>query len=989
MRLKKRVGTQIILSLGFMFLLTLLLGITTFVQTNRLSQQTDSLYNHPFQVRMAIDGVNKDILMMQLGMSELLLAPTKQESQAILQRMRVADVDIENRFATVKSQYLGPTDDVDKAYLSYVNWNVLHDEAIRLILAGKIDEVKLMLLPSGSEGKNRANMLADIKEIDDYAKTKAEEFHQSSIVLSSNLNLQLIYILLFILVSTTIIGYFLFVYVRNPLKSINDAVLKFQQGDMDARSDYTRINEFGTLSASINLLADNVQNNVLLSQKSARLAETMLREEDMQKFFAATLQALIDNTGAQMGAVYLLNDDMDTYELYESIGTTTDVNPSFSAISPEGEFSAAIRSKQLQLITQLPDGTRFIFQTVNGHFVPKEIITIPISVNSNVNAVISLASIKNFNPHSIDLLNSNLVVISARIEGILSYRKIKEFKEALEQQNAELESQKHELLTQSSELAQQNSELETQKNQLVEASRLKTNFLSNMSHELRTPLNSVIALSGVLSRRLESQIPSEEFSFIEVIERNGKNLLLLINDILDISRIESGHEEIEISHFNMNALVEEIITIIKPQADQNNISIIHETNGLDLYLRSDLDKCHHVLQNLIGNAVKFTEHGNVNICATTNKDQIEVKVSDTGIGISADHLPYIFDEFRQADGSTSRRFGGSGLGLAIAKKYANILGGTITVKSTMNEGSEFTLILPLTYDALNRIPDNDNSFVMNTPLKQGAIHTIQESKLKTVLIVEDNESAIIQIKSLVEEIGVRVLVAHNALEAFNIIDNIIPDAMILDLMMPEIDGFSVLQTMRDAEATALVPVLILTAKHITKDDLKNLKRNNIHQLIQKGDVDRLKLQQAVTSMIYPEKTGTIEPQRTLQDIPGKPLVLVVEDNPDNMITVRAMLAGNYTVLEAVDGNEGIEMARLHIPHLILMDIALPGINGIEAFQRIRSIPTLSHIPVIALTASAMEKDREAILSHGFDAYIAKPIIAKEFFKVINEVLYGK
>jgi len=213
--------------------------------------------------------------------------------------------------------------------------------------------------------------------------------------------------------------------------------------------------------------------------------------------------------------------------------------------------------------------------------------------------------------------------------------------------------------------------------------------------------------------------------------------------------------------------------------------------------------------------------------------------------------------------------------------------------------------------------------------------------------------------------------------------------MILDLMMPEIDGFSVLEILRNAEATAHVPVLILTAKHITKEELKFLKRNNVHQFIQKGDVKRLELQQAVINMF---QSATIKQETIVKKTEkgsGKPTILVVEDNPDNMTTVRALLDDKYGVLEAVNANDGIELTNEYLPNLILMDIALPDINGIETFLKIRKNPKTQHIPVIALTASVMKEDREAILSYGFDAFIGKPIIESEFFQEINEVLYGK
>ena len=510
-----------------------------------------------------------------------------------------------------------------------------------------------------------------------------------------------------------------------------------------------------------------------------------------------------------------------------------------------------------------------------------------------------------------------------------------------------------------------------------------------MSHELRTPLNSVIALSGVLNRRLANQIPEEEYSYIEVIERNGKLLLELINDVLDISRIESGHEEIEITKFNANNLIAEVVSMIHPQAKQKNIELLHTAGSSDLFITSDAGKCRHILQNLIGNAVKFTEKGKVEVVALQHDNNVTIGVTDTGIGISENHLPHIFDEFRQVDSSTSRRFGGTGLGLAIAKKYANLLGGTISVKSAPGKGSEFTLTLPLRYTAENRITEAETTTGFKNAIKQTLHKPVSGSSVKTILLVEDSEPAIIQIKDFLEESGYQILVAHDSGETLGIIAQTIPDAIILDLMMPGIDGFEVLKTLREAEQTTHIPVLILTAKHITNEELKFLKQNKIHQLIRKGDVGRDELLNAVATMVFPETVETVKPQMELQTIEGKPVVLVVEDNSDNMLAVKALLADNYTVIEAVDGKAGVKMARKHKPNLILMDIELPGVNGIEAFKTIRKDARLQHIPVIALTASAMTSDRETILAYGFDAYIAKPIDETIFLIIINETLYGK
>ena len=398
------------------------------------------------------------------------------------------------------------------------------------------------------------------------------------------------------------------------------------------------------------------------------------------------------------------------------------------------------------------------------------------------------------------------------------------------------------------------------------------------------------------------------------------------------------------------------------------------------------------MQNIISNAVKFTESGKVEIGAKQVEGKIEISITDTGIGISEENIQHIFDEFRQADSSTSRRFGGTGLGLTIAKKYTQLLGGTIRVKSTVGVGSQFIISMPINYEANSSITEVAE-VVKVFPKKQNVTISNTEASTKTLLIVEDSYPAIVQMKDVFSEFGFKILTAKNGEEGLQIIAETIPDAIILDLMMPKVDGFQVLKTLRDAERTAHIPVLILTAKHISKEELKFLTKNNIHQLVQKGDVKREELLNAVSSMIFKSNTTQVVEIQKQNDVKPltknkKPVVLVVEDNPDNMITVRAMLAENYEILEAVNGFDGIELAQKHKPDLVLMDIALPDIDGIHTFIEIKKDPNLQYLPVIALTASAMHSDREAILAHGFNAYITKPIDDKLFYKTLNEVLYG-
>ena len=984
-----KIESQLKIGFALLLFIVVVLGVVSFQHANKLYEQTDTMYQHPLKVRRAIGQIENDILKMRIGQRDLMLAKTEKEKQDAILFMNISAAHAISQFDILSKQYLGPHSDIDEAYNAFISWDKIREENAKLALSGDIEQVKKNLLPTGEVGIYREKMMAQIKEIDDFSVKKTETLYVNSKQLKDSLNRQLIFLVLTIFLLSSFIFYFLFSRINKPLVEMNNVISKFRNGDLTSRVNYASKNEFGVLSEALNSLAESIQQNIELKEKEATLAGLMLSEDESKKFFHVTLNALAAYTDSQMAASYLLNDDNKTFDYFESIGLNEIAKQSFSADSFEGEFGLALSTQKIQHIKNISDETRLVFQSVIGQYIPSEILTIPILSGNRVIAMISLASVKKYKEQSILLIEKILATLSARIEGIMTYRKIIEFSEKLEQQNHELEAQKTELTSQSAELMEQNTELEMQKNQLDEASRLKTVFLSNMSHELRTPLNSVIALTSVLNRRLTNKIGEEEYSYLEVIERNAKHLLTLINDILDISRIESGREEIEITTFNPNSLIADVVCMIEPQATLKNIHLIHLESDSNLSITSDYDKCKHILQNIISNAVKFTETGKVEVMIHKNEQNLAITIIDTGIGISDEHINHIFDEFRQADGSTSRRFGGTGLGLAIAKKYAHVLGGTISVKSRIGKGSEFKFSLPFEYKPENKIVEDEILQQMKYPIKQSPQLATEGIISKTILLVEDSEPAIIQIRDILEESGYNILVAHDGKEALWILSQTIPDAMILDLMMPGVDGFQVLKSLRELEQTAHIPVLVLTAKHISKQELKLLKQNNIHELIQKGDVKRNELLKAVSAMVLPQTQEIIKPKQKLQTIEGKPVVLVVEDNPDNMLTVKALLGDDYTVVEAVDGNEGVAKAIEHKPHLILMDIALPAMDGIDAFKQIRNHVKLQKIPVIALTASAMTQDREIVLSHGFEAYIAKPIDDIIFFKTINEILYGK
>jgi signal transduction histidine kinase/DNA-binding response OmpR family regulator/HAMP domain-containing protein len=986
MKLKDlKVGTKQHLGLGAIMLLVVVLSILARLQTNTLWLNTKDIYDHPLQVRRALDMLTLDLFAMHQDMNEVVRVESDQERISLLQSIDIHEVGAARQFEILHGRYLGPQSDIDEAEQAFIQWKSVREETRRLLREGKAAEAAKRTRSTGAESIQLEKIMNEIGHVSVFAKKRGDAFYAAAEATNNDIKSHWAIFVFIILLLSLIVVWFLLKGIKDPLAALTTAAEAFRQGKLESRCVYAAADEFGALSTLFNTMAATIQTEMNVNKNAIHLSDAMLREDEAHAFCRELLKGLIEHTGSQIGAVYLLNETQTLFEHFESIGLGAGGRAAFSATAREGELGAALTTRQIQHITDIPADSRFTFAAVSGVFQPRAILTIPVPSDYTVSAVISLASVRAYDTASVRLVNTIWSTLIARVNGVLAFQKVKAFAATLAEQNRELDAQRRELVMQAAEVAEQNTELEMQKRQLDEANRLKSSFLANMSHELRTPLNSVIALSGVLSRRLATTIPAEERNYLEIIERNGKGLLTLINDILDLSRIEAGREGVNVSRCAVRELVDELVDMIEPQALEQKIALLNQMPADLPLITTDPEKLKHILQNLIGNAVKFTAQGRVTVTAAVQGPEMVIAVMDTGIGIGADQIPHIFDEFRQADETTSRKYGGTGLGLAIAKKYAQLLEGSITVESTPGKGSTFTLRLPLALGVPEGVQAHQTKRFSSKRVPR--LTSVPFGQGQVIQVVEDNESAIIQLTDILSSQGYRVQVAHNGQEALRQIAQTQPDAMILDLMMPEVDGFTVLKTIRAMESTSQLPVLILTAKLVTQEELKFLKGNHIHQLIQKGDINKDGLLAEVARMVAPPQAPALPQSRRRRPVgPGKPVVLIVEDNPDNLSTARALLAGDYELIEAMDGETAVKLAKMHRPDIILSDIALPVMDGIAVLAAIREDEGLCSTPVIAVTASAMKGDRETILAHGFDGYISKPIDAELMIKALREVL---
>ena len=1086
------------------------------------------------------------------------------------------------------------------------------------------------------------------------SKQDTKELNQPIQSLLKNLGLLLLISSLFVI----IIVYWLINRISKPIVDISAATKKIKAGDYTVRTYVNSQDELASLSESINEMTASIDSRDLTQKAVSDISDVMIGQSSMQDFGSELLKKLMDITGANMSTFYILNELSSEYEHFVSVGAKEESLQPFNSDNPEGEFGNVLSQKSIYYLRNIPKNTIFKYKTTAGEATPQEMITLPIIVDSSVVAIISLINIHKFNKECYDILKQSWVAINASYSSLMSNERTTILAEQLSNNNQKLEAQTEELQDQaeemqdqaaelqhtSEELQEQNLELSLQRKQVEAANSLKSEFLSNMSHELRTPLNSIMALSRVLIMQVKDKLTEEENNYLEIVERNGKRLLSLINDILDLSKIEAGKMEIIPVSMSVGSLLFTIKENMQATSMQKGVAITLNLPDDLPKVETDETRLYQVFTNIISNAVKFTEKGSVDIAVKYDNENVIVTIKDTGIGIPKDVLPYIFDEFRQADGSSSRQFEGTGLGLAIGNKMIKILGGKIEAASKLGEGSVFTVTLPINWyegkidddeinyidnstntvddlilvvdddpkvskniceylneagyititassgkealdlaerflpvaitldiimpemdgwEVLQKLKDNqktkdipviiisvsndrdtgvalgavgyinkpvskniliseiyklnkapdtvmivdDNNFELNqmsSIIKSEKIDTIlastggqclsmledeipdilvldlmmpgmdgfdvldkirkkketndlpviivtakdltvedrsrlsgqissvvaksdttqsdlykevkriiddlnqpiktiiskNDSSKKRILIVEDNPDAIIQVKAVLENKNYLVDVAEGGQQALDYIKFTIPDGIIMDLMMPEIDGFDVLEKLRSSETSKNVPVLILTAKDLTKKDLKRLSSNNIQQLIYKGDIDIEGLLLKVKLMLSTsnESSDLVEenkkPKTSLSKVPnsdrkdGKPTILVIEDNPDNMVTLKAILAGRFSISEAINGEKGLGIAKSQLPDLILLDMSLPAMDGEEVVKILKNDDSTKNIPVIAVTAQAMIGDKEKFISFGCESYVSKPIDPETLLLEIGRLLSG-
>ena len=500
------------------------------------------------------------------------------------------------------------------------------------------------------------------------------------------------------------------------------------------------------------------------------------------------------------------------------------------------------------------------------------------------------------------------------------------------------------------ELEAANRELQIANVKIREADRLKSEFLANMSHELRTPMNAIIGFTRLVRRKAADLLPARQLENLEKVEISANQLLALINDILDLSKIEAGKMSVNIMPFEFIPLVDTCFSTVEPMIKAGKVRLIKEMPEDLPEMLSDQDKLKQIIINLLSNALKFTEKGEVKLSAAVEDASLKIAVSDTGVGIPADALEYIFDEFRQVDGSSTREHGGTGLGLSITKKLTHILGGTIEASSVEGEGSAFTVILPLTRQDEESHPEAPD-------LEEEQYPPDRAKAKKTLLAIDDDPNSLLLLRQNLEDEGYYVVGALSADEGIRKAMDIQPFAITLDILIPQKDGWEVLSHLKMDPATRHIPTIVLSI------------------------IDNKELEFSLGAFDYMVKPFDKEAiMAALQRIPGihAKRVLVVDDEPAAVdLLTQILQEEGYQVKGTYSGEEALRVLEAAPQDIILLDLLMPEMDGFEVIQRVKAHPRWRDIPIIVVTAKDLTDSDWGFLHRSVDRIIQKSGLAGE------------
>jgi CheY-like chemotaxis protein/signal transduction histidine kinase/HAMP domain-containing protein len=811
------------------------------------------------------------------------------------------------------------------------------------------------------------------------------------------------------------------------VRAIADVATAVTKGDLTNTITVDAKGELDELKRNLNQMIGNLRDTTdkntqqdWLKTNLAKFSRMMQGQKDLESVSRLIMSELTPLMSAHYGAFYTMEQQEGAdavLKLVASYAYKARKNVSNRFQLGESLVGQSALEKKPILLTGVPDDYIHIASGL-GEAPPRNIIVLPTLFEGQVKAVIELGSFDQFSTtHQafLDQLSESIGIVlntiqaSSLTEDLLKQSQslateLQSRQQELTQTNQELEVKARELADQNEEVERKNREveqarqaLEGKAQQLALTSKYKSEFLANMSHELRTPLNSLLILADQLGSNNEGNLSPKQVQFARTIHGSGRDLLTLINDILDLSKIESGTVTVDVIDIPFEDLQASMERTFRPVAEQKALSFQVDLDGtLPTSLQTDSQRLEQILKNLLSNAFKFTERGHVKfrVAPATNgwsddngslnraRSVLAFSVSDTGIGISAEKHAAIFEAFQQADGSTSRRYGGTGLGLAISRELARLLGGEIRLESVEGEGSTFTLYLPQSPVAVatDQPPVARVSPVPLRPLDAPAatsplkileptpmpppIESFTDDRAKvlpgdkTVLIVEDDRAFAQWMIDIAREKGFKAIATPRGYAALALVTEFKPAAITLDISLPDLDGWKLLDRLKSDLETRHIPVFVISGHSEPENALKHGALEFLRKPIRESDLERI----FIRAQQMTEKRA-----RNL---------LVVEDDEAARRSIQELI-GNETahIATAATGQEGLSAMQSGDYDCVVVDLLLPDMSGFDLIEKLRG--DRPQLPIIVYTGKHLSRDEEEQLNRVAQTIIVKDVRSPE------------
>lgn len=788
----------------------------------------------------------------------------------------------------------------------------------------------------------------------------------------------------------------------------------------------------GLLGAGLTLLV------FILTRRSARarahqswlqsgqvgLAAAMRGDQTVEQLGESILKFLTHYLECQAGALFKGQDRV--FRRVATIGVPDDAGVPRTFTLKDGLLGRVAAEGQPLVLNEVPEGYLKIGSAL-GQDAPRHLLIAPSFADEVVNVVIELGFLRQVQPRVLELLEQSsgaigIALRSARYRSDLqdaleetqrqaeelqvqseelrvSNEELEEQGRALRESQVRLEQQQVELEQTNSQLEEQAQSLETQRDELEragatlslkareleQASQYKSDFLANMSHELRTPLNSLLILSKLLGDNPDGNLTDEQVRHARTIQSSGDDLLTLINDILDLSKIEAGHVQVQAESVSLQRLLGDVKRLFQPVADTRGLTFdIDLAEDAPEVLQTDRQRLEQILKNLLSNAFKFTETGGIRLAVRADAEHgVAFAVSDTGIGIALDQQDSVFEAFQQADGTISRRYGGTGLGLSISRELARLLGGAIRLESRPGEGSTFTLSLPVIHDAdqvasprRTPAPRGRKAAAPAPAAAEPRPQTLQPpveddrerlgGSRRLLLVIEDDDAFAMIVRDISREMGFQCLVAGTAEEALRLAEQHRPSAIVLDVGLPDHSGLTVLDSLKRDDLTRHIPIHVISAEDHSQTALalgavgymlKPVKRENLADVL---------------TTLESKLTRTVR------------RVLVVEDDAVQRDAVQRLLAsGDVETVGVGTAAECLERLRTETFDVMVLDLSLPDASGFSLLETLSQDGDRAFPPVIVYTGHDLTADHEQKLRRYSNSIIIKG--AKSPERLLDEV----